>query len=397
MSTEQVIASHKANVEKLVELSVQTPKTALAKSANKGVKYAQKLLSPQAGLFQSLAEKPVAKRSSDKGVRSTTRRTAIAFCFSTMICAVSAIPCASLAQNAYPSKVTRLIVNFPPGGVGDQIARVLARHLQEALGQPFIVDNRSGGNGNVGAAEVARAVPDGHTLLLSPSGVIALNGLLNRNLTFDPMKDLEPVASQLAINSFLLVHPKVPANTLKEFIAYAHSRPGKLNYGTPGSGSSYHLAAELLKREALVDGAHIPYKGAAPALNGLLAAEVEYMFDAGPGLQHIKSGKLRLLAVASSNRNPDFPDTPTVSEVIGKEFEASTLFGVLAPSGTPRAVINLLDREVARSMQTPEMGQVINRLNANSRYLGPAAYSSQLRQIHQKMGGLITQHGLTAE
>jgi tripartite-type tricarboxylate transporter receptor subunit TctC len=314
-----------------------------------------------------------------------------------MICAVGAIPGAAFAQNAYPSKVVRLIVNFPPGGVGDQIARVLARHLQEALGQPFIVDNRAGGNGNIGAAEVARAAPDGHTLLLSPSGVIAVNGLLYRNLTFDPMKDLEPVASQLAINSFLLVHPAVPTNTLKDFIAYARSRPGKLNYGTAGSGSSYHLAAELLKREALVDGAHIPYKGAAPALNGLLGGEVEYMFDSGPGLPHVKSGKLRLLAVASPSRDPEFPDTPTVSEVIGKEFDASTLFGVLAPTGTPRAVIALLDREISRSMQTPEMNQVINRLNANSRYLGPAAYSSELKQIHQKMGVLIKQNGLTAD
>ena len=327
---------------------------------------------------------------------NATRRSALAFGISTMICAV-ARPGVSFAQNAYPSKVVRLIVNFPPGGVGDQIARVLARHLQETLGQPFIVDNRAGGNGNIGAAEVARAVPDGHTLLLSPSGVIAVNGLLYGNLTFDPMKDLEPVAAQLAINSFLLVHPKVPANTLKDFIAYARSRPGKLNYGTAGSGSSYHLAAELLKREALVEGAHIPYKGAAPALNGLLAGEVEYMFDSGPGLQHVRSGKLRLLAVASSNRDPDFPETPTVSEVIGKEFDASTLFGVLAPAGTPRQVIALLDREISRSMQTPEMNQVIKRLSANSRYLDAAAYSSQLKQIHQKMGVLIKQSGLTAD
>jgi tripartite-type tricarboxylate transporter receptor subunit TctC len=301
------------------------------------------------------------------------------------------------AQGAYPSRPVRLIVNFPPGGVGDQIARVLGRHLQEALGQPFIVDNRSGGNGNIGAAEVARATADGYVLLLSPSGVIAVNGHLYPTLAFDPMKSLEPVASQLAINSFLVVHPKVPSTTLRDFIAYARSRPGKLNFGSAGAGSSAHLAAELLKREAGVDGVHIPYKGAAPALNGLLGGEVEYMFDPGPALQHVKTGRLRMLAIASSSRDPEFPDVSTVSEAIGKEFDASTLFGLLAPAGTPRAVISTLDREIARAMQNPEMNQVIARLGARSRYLGPSAYANALRQIHQEMGTLIKQNGLTAE
>lgn len=338
-----------------------------------------------------------ARHASVRSSGGIGRRSAIAFGLSTLLCALGAGTGAAFAQNAYPAKTVRLVVNFPPGGVGDQIARVLARHLQESLGQPFIVDNRSGGNGNIGAAEVARAAPDGHTLLLSPSGVIAVNGLLYRNLAFDPMKDFEPVASQLAINSFLVVNPKVPATTLSEFLAYARSRPGKLNYGTAGSGSSYHLAAELLKREAGVDGVHIPYKGAAPALTALLGGEVDYMFDSGPGVQHVKSGKLRLLALASSHRDPAFAETPTVSEVIGKEFDASTLFGVLAPAGTPHAVITVLDREISRSMQTTEMKQVIERLSANPRYLGPAEYAAQLKQIHQRMGVLIKENGLTAE
>jgi tripartite-type tricarboxylate transporter receptor subunit TctC len=337
-------------------------------------------------------------KNSSKAIRHVvrmgpTRRSALALGMLALMCAD--IP-AARAQGAYPTKLVRIIVNFPPGGVGDQIARVLARQLQEALGQPFIVDNRAGGNGNIGAAEVARAAPDGHTLL-SPSGVISVNGLLYRNLPFDPFKDLEPVASQLAISSFLVVHPKVPANSLKEFIAYARTRPGKLNYGTAGGGSSYHLAAELLKREAGVDGLHIPYKGAAPALNGLLGGEVEYMFDSGPALPHVKAGKLRMLAVAGSARDPEFPDVPTVGEVIGKEFDASTLFGVLAPARTPLTVVATLDREISRSMQSTEMSQLIKRLGANPGYLGPKEYSMQLKRTHQRMEVLIKENNLTAE
>jgi tripartite-type tricarboxylate transporter receptor subunit TctC len=324
-----------------------------------------------------------------------TRRAALAWGARGLALALAAGP--AIAQPAYPSRAVRLVVNFPPGGVADQIARVLARQMQESLGQPFVVENRAGGNGNIGAGEVARAAPDGYTLLLAPSGVITVNGLLYRGLGFDPMKDLEPVASQLAISSYLVVHPKVPAATLREFLEHARANPGRMNYGTPGSGSSSHLAAELLRREAGVEAVHVPYKGAAPALNGLLGGEIEYMFDPGTGLPHVKSGRLRLLAVAGANRDPQFPDTPTVTEVLGREFDASTLFGVLAPAGTPRAVIAVLDREIARSMQTAEMKQVIGRLGANPRHLGPADYAAQLARIHQTMGVLVRQNNLTAD
>jgi len=328
---------------------------------------------------------------------SPLRRAALVAGASGLAVALAAGPSAAVAQSGYPTRTVRLVVNFPPGGVADQIARVLARQMQQSLGQPFVVENRAGGNGNIGAGEVVRAAPDGYTLLLAPSGVITVNGLLYRSLGFDPMKDLAPVAAQLAISSYLVVHPKVPSTTLKEFIEHARSNPGKLNYATPGSGSSSHLAAELLKREAGVDGVHVPYKGAAPALNGLLGGEIEYMFDPGTGLPHVKTGRLRLLAVASPTRDPQFPVIPTVGEVIGREFDASTLFGVLAPAGTPRPVIETLDREIARSMQTSEMKQVIERLGANPRYLGPTEYSAQLRRIHETMGVLVRQNGLTAD
>lgn len=297
----------------------------------------------------------------------------------------------------YPTKPVRVVVNFPPGGVADQIARILASQLQKSLGTTFIVENRSGGNGNIGAAEVVHAAPDGYTLLLSPSGVIAVNGHLYPKLSFDPMKDLTPVASQLVVNSYLVVHPDVPADTLQGFLAHLRAHPGKLNYGTPGSGSSPHLAAELLKRETGVDAVHVPYKGAAPALADLLGGHIDFMFDPGPGLPHIQTGKLRLLAIAGPARAAAFPDTPTVSEVIGKEFDAGTLFGVLAPAGTPAQVIARLDTEIARAMKEPDVLERIARLGADPLYLGPEGYAAQLKRIHESMGALVRERGLTAE
>ncbi len=311
--------------------------------------------------------------------------------------AISCFGAAPACAQDYPARPVRMVVNFPPGGVADQLARVLGVHLQQALGQPFIVDNRSGGNGNIGAAEVARAPADGYSLLMSPSGVIAVNGLLYPTLPFDPMKDLEPLASLAVVTVFLVVKPGLPVSTLQELLAYLRAHPGKLNYGTPGSGSSPHLAAELLKREAKLDAMHIPYKGAAPALTDLLGGQLDFMFDPGVALPHIRSGKLRLLAVGSPRRHAAFPDTPTVSEVIGKEFDAGTVFGVLVPAGTPRAVTARLNAEIARIMQTSEMTQRIASLGAEPLYLAPAAYAARLRRINEHMGALVRETGMKAE
>ncbi len=323
-------------------------------------------------------------------LRSTRRALAALF-------AAACLGAAPACAQDYPAKPVRMVVNFPPGGVADQIGRVLGAHLQQALGQPFIVENRSGGNGNIGAAEVAKAPADGYTLLLSPSNVIALNGLLYSKLPFDPMKDLEPVASQTVVAVFLVVKPGLPVSTMKEFLAYLRANPGKLNYGTPGSGSSPHIAAELLKRAAKVDAMHIPYKGAAPALTDLLGGQLDFMFDPGVALPHIRSGKLRLLAVGSPKRHAAFPDTPTVSEVIGEEFDAGTLFGVLVPAGTPKAVTVRLNAEIARIMQTSEMTQRIAALGAEPLYLAPAAYAARLRGINANMAVLVRETGMKAE
>ena len=188
-----------------------------------------------------------------------------------------------LAQ-AYPSKPVRIVVNFPPGGAADQLGRAVAGKLQEALGQLFPVENRPGANGSIGAGEVAKAAPDGHTLLMSSGGAIALNGLIYKNLGYDPMKALEPVAPVAVVSVYLEVKQAIPANTLAEFIAWLRANPGKANYGSPGNGSSPHLAGEMFNRAAKVRTAHVPYKGAAPAMTDLLGGQIDFMFDPGIGL-----------------------------------------------------------------------------------------------------------------
>lgn len=297
----------------------------------------------------------------------------------------------------YPNKAVRLVVNFPVGGVADQIARVLSIQLQQALGQPFIVENRIGGNGNIGAAEVAKSAADGYTLLLSPSGVISINGFLYSNLSFDPFRDFVPIASQAMVTVFLVVKPGLPVSTMQEFLTYLRVNSGRLNYGSPGSGSSPHLAAEMLKRDAKVNATHIPYKGAAPALTDLMGGQIDFMFDPGVALPQINSGKLRLLAVGSLKRHPAFPDVPTVSEVLGSEFDAGTIFGLLAPKGTSTVVISKLNTEISRIMQTPEMKLRISALGAEPLYLSTTAYSSRLRTINEKMESLVKETNMKAD
>lgn len=334
------------------------------------------------------------RRTCDSGLQPLRRR--FLSLVASSICLAGGLVAPASAQ-PYPAKAVRIVVNSPPGGVVDKVARVLAFQLQRALGRILIVENRSAGNGNVGAAEVARAAADGYTLLLSPSSVIAANDNLRPKLPYDPMKDLMPIASLMVFNSYLVVRPDAPVYTLREFLSHLRASPGKLKYGTPGNGTPPHLAAELLMRETGVDAVHVPYKGYAPALADLLAGRVDFMFDPGPGVAQIQSEKLRLLAVAGPARAAAFPDTPTVAEVIGKAFDAATLVGVLAPAGTPQEVIARLDAELARAMKEPEVLQRIAEVGGEPLYLGPGEFADRLERIHAQMGALVRDGGLTAE
>jgi tripartite-type tricarboxylate transporter receptor subunit TctC len=302
----------------------------------------------------------------------------------------------ALAQ-AWPAKPVRVVVNFPPGGAADQLMRALAPRLQETLGQPFVVENRPGANGSIGAGEVAKAAPDGYSILMSSGGAIALNGLIYANLGYDPMKALEPVAPVAVVSVFLEIKPGVPAANLGEFISHARANPGKLNYGSPGNGSSPHLAGEMLNRAARIRTTHVAYKGAGPAMTDLLGGQLDFMFDPGIGLQHVKAGKLRLLAVGSPKRHPAWPDVPTVAEGVGAEFDADTVFGIYAPAGTPRDIVARLNQEILRQMQGAAMAERVAAIGAQTLILTPEAFSARLRAEHERMVPLVKEIGLKAD
>ena len=304
-----------------------------------------------------------------------------------------ALAAAAHAQS-FPSKPVRIVVNFPPGGAADQIARPLAAALQDKLGQPFVVENKPGANGHIGVSEVAKAAADGHTLLMSSGGAITVNGQLNPTIAPDPMKALEPVAPAAVVSVYLLVKPAIPANTLAEFVAHARANPGKLNYGSPGTGSSPHLAGEMFNHAAKVKTTHVPYKGAAPVITDLLGGQIDFTFDPGIGLQHVKAGKLRLLAVGSPKRHPAFADVPTVGEVLGSQFDADTVFGLYVPAGTPKDVIALLNREINAVLQTEALRARLAALAAQGLLLSPEAFAARNQEEFRRMGDVIRATGL---
>jgi tripartite-type tricarboxylate transporter receptor subunit TctC len=314
-----------------------------------------------------------------------------------IVALLAALVASNALAHSWPAKQVRMVVNFPPGGAADQLGRALGAKLQETLGQAFVVENRPGANGSIGAGEVAKAAPDGYTLLMSSGSAIALNGHIYRNLGYDPMKALEPVAPVASVAVFLQIRPTIAAGNLGEFIAFLRANPARLNYGTPGNGSSPHLASEMFNRAAKVRTVHVPYKGAGPALTDLLAGQIDFMFDPGIGLQHAKAGKLKLLAVGSPKRHPAYPDVPTVAEVVGGEFDADTVFGIYVPVGTPREVVTRLNLEIGKAMQSAEMKARTAAIAAQAMVLAPEAFAARLRADHERLGVLVKEIGLRAD
>ncbi|MEJ6020673.1 Bug family tripartite tricarboxylate transporter substrate binding protein [Ramlibacter sp. PS4R-6] len=298
---------------------------------------------------------------------------------------------------AWPSKPVKIVVNFPPGGAADQLARLIGLPLQDALGQPVVVENRAGANGNIGGEVVAKSAADGYTLLMSSGGMVSVNPHIYPRMAFDPAKDLVPVAAAARIAVYLVTKPSIPANSVKEFIGYVKANPGRLSYGSPGSGSSPHLAGEMFKSQAGLFAVHVPYRGAAPALQDLLAGQLDYYFDPGIGLQQVRAGKLKLLAVGSLKRSPLFPDVPTLDEAGLKGFDADTVFGFYAPAGTPPDVVARLNREINKVLGTQAVKDRIVGLGGEALPISPAEFAAKATEDSRRFGAIIKERKILAD
>ncbi len=304
---------------------------------------------------------------------------------------------AAAAAQAWPSKPVRIIVNFPPGGAADVIARAIAPGLGEALGQSVLIENRPGANGNIGAEAVVRSGGDGYTLLMASGGTVSVNPQIYANMSFDPAKDLQPVAAAARVLVYLIVRPDVPANNVAELVAHLRANPGKLAFGSPGSGSSPHIAMEMFKLNAKVFAVHVPYRGAAPALTDLLGGQLQFLFDPGPGLTHVRSGKLRLLAVGSPKRSPQFPNTPTLAESGMPGFDADTYFGFYAPAAVSQEIVVRLNREINRLLGTPQVRERIEALGGEPTPITPAQFGEMSRVDRERFGVVIRAAGIKAD
>ena len=306
-------------------------------------------------------------------------------------------PSQAFAQ-AYPTKPVRLVVPFPPGGSTDIVARIVAQKLGERIGQPVLVENRGGAGGTIGTEAVAKAAPDGYTLGFASTSTHAVAPAVYAKLGYDPIKDFAPI-SLVAVTPYLLVvNPKVEVKTLKEFVAYVKPRPGKFNYASAGTGSTTHLAMEMLKSSAGLYILHIPYNGNGPAGTAVIAGDVEFLFGSLPALlPHAKSGRVRPIAVGTPKRSPSLPDVPTVAESGFPGFDASLWLAIMAPAGTPAAVISRLNKETVAVVTSPETAQALDKAGAEPVTSTPAELTKMVRDGVQKYAAAVKRAGVKLE
>jgi tripartite-type tricarboxylate transporter receptor subunit TctC len=320
--------------------------------------------------------------------------------FTLLTAAVSVVPCAFGAQaekGAYPVKPIRLIVPLTAGGPTDILARIIAVPLAEPLGQQVIVDNRPGAGGNIGAELAAKSPADGYTLFMGTSGPLSINSSLYPKLAFDPIRDFAPVILAASAPFIVIVHPSVPANSMKELIALAKAKPGQLNYGSvPGSAS--HLSTELFKMTAGVNIVHIPYKGAAPATTDVMAGQIQLSFASTPGsLPVVKAGKVKALGVTSARRIAKLPDVPTVAEAALPGYEASVWYGVVAPAGTPRSIVQRLNTEIARIVADPAQRERMLAGDFEPTTSTPEQFAAFIKSETAKWGKVVKASGAKPE
>ena len=312
------------------------------------------------------------------------------------------------AQEAFPQRGVRIIVPYAPGGLPDTVARIVTQRLQTRLGQSVIVENRPGGNGNVAAGVLASSPPDGYTLMITDGSMIAINPLLFATneplnprlfarLAYDPKRDFMPVAMIAKAPLFLAVHPSVPANDMAQFVAYARSRAGALNYGSSGIGSTHHLTMEAVKASLGLDITHVPFRGSGQSVPALIGGQVEMLFSAYPSLSgFLRDGRVRILATNGATRSTLAPDVPPLADLIpGLDF-APTI-GLLAPAGTPEGVVLRLAREVAEVARMPEVVQALAVAGIDSTPLGPAEYARALDEEGVRARDVVARIGLRPE
>jgi tripartite-type tricarboxylate transporter receptor subunit TctC len=301
------------------------------------------------------------------------------------------------AADAYPSKPIRLILPFPPGGGTDIIGRILSERMAADLGQPVVLENRGGAGGNVGAEAAARSAPDGYTMVLvAPS--LAISPSLYKKLNYDPIKDLTPIGLVATVPNVLVTHPSVPAQTLAEFIALAKNRPGAMNFGSGGAGTSNHLAGELFNLLAGVNLVHVPYKGVNLAMNDLIAGQVQLVvIGISAAAPQIKAGRLRALAVVTPKRTTALPDVPTAAEAGLANFEVTTWYGLLAPAGTPKPIITRLNAALGRAMHAPDLQERLAGLATEPVTGTPEEFGELIRSEMAKWGRVVRDAGLKAD
>jgi tripartite-type tricarboxylate transporter receptor subunit TctC len=319
--------------------------------------------------------------------------TSLRIAFLILLC----VPGLAQAQDAYPSRPLRLILPFPPGGGTDILGRLVAERLSARLGQPVVTDNRGGAGGNLGAEAAARAAPDGYTLLLA-APTLAISPSLYAKLSYDPVKDLAPISLVATVPNVLVTHPSVPASTLQEFIALAKAKPGELNFGSGGSGTSNHLGGELFNSVAGVKLVHVPYKGVNLAMNDAMAGNVQLVIIGIPAAApQIKAGKLRALAVVAPQRSAALPDVPTATEAGLPDFDVTTWYGLLAPAATPRPIIARLNAEILLTMREPELNERLAAMAVDPVTSTPEEFAIYIRQETEKWGAVVRKAGLRAD
>ncbi len=311
---------------------------------------------------------------------------------------IAAMPGLVRAQD-YPTRAIRLVVAFPPGGGADFTARTLGQKLSEDLGQPVVVDNKPGANGVLGSDIVSKAPPDGYTILLIDRGAMGINPFLYRNLSFDTLKDFAHITIATEAAYVLVVNPKVPATTFKEFVALAKKEPGKLNYASIGIGSMFQLNFERMKAREGINITHIPYKGAGPAITAVIQGEAETTVSSSAGvLAFIRDGKLRALAVGADKRLDVLPDVPTLAEAGGgADTLVSTYFGFVAPAGTPKPIVDKLNQEFRKIVHMPDVAQRLENVGLEPTGSTPEEFTAEIKRDRERFGKLVKELGIEPE